>query len=445
MPQSLTQHGTPVGEKAEKFLRLLTESLGMSGIEIRLWDGTSWRTSHEGIPKITLIFHDPYAVRRMFLQPSSLSFGEGYINGAFDVEGDMNELFALADDLTFFKPSLYQKSRYLHYLLAIPQEQQSEEDGWNPSDFTSGPGSSDRIQKAINFHYDLPIEFWRPWLDQSMTYSCAYFRSPEASLDTAQADKLDYICRKLDLRSGERFLDMGCGWGSLVIHAAKQYGVQALGVTLSPKQAEFAQTRIRQLGLQEKAHVKILDFLDMNDEGSFDKIASVGAIEHVPEAQLLDYFSRANALLKPNGVFFNQGITRNPTRPMRPGREFLDKFVFPDHHLATIGETLSAAEQAGMEVRDVENLREHYVSTLNHWRYRLESHQSIIEQVTSPKTYRIFKLYLAGTAYEMLKGRVHVHQSLFMKPGAALSAAPKTREAWYVDVSRQNRPLKTST
>ena len=433
MSHSVTQYDNQVGEKAEKFLRLLTETLAVSGLEIRLWNGAMWCTGSEGTPNITLTFHDPYAVRQMFLRPSSLSLGEGYITGAFDVEGDMNELFHLADALTYFKQSLYQKSQLVQYLLAIPERHTSDEEGWNPANITGAPESRERVRTAINFHYDLPIEFWRQWLDPSMAYSCAYFRAPESSLEKAQEDKLDYICRKLDLRPGETFLDMGCGWGSLIIHAAKHYGVQALGVTLSPRQVDFAHARIQKLGLPKEARARICDFRDMKDEGPFDKIASVGAIEHVPESQLSDYFSLTYALLKPNGVFFNQGITRNPTRPMRPGKEFLDKYVFPDHHLATIGETLNAAEQAGLEVRDVENLREHYVSTLNHWRYRLESHQYFIEQVTNPQTYRVFKLYLAGTAYEMLKGRVHLYQSLFVKPGSSTSVSPKTRSAWYVD------------
>lgn len=433
MMNSATQYDISVGEKAERFLRLLTKSLAVSGVEIRLWDGTNWCTGREGKSNITLVFHDPYSVRRMFVDPSSLSLGEGYINGAFDIEGNMNELFALADSLTYLNPGLYQKSQLNQYLLAIPRRHLSAEEGWNSANFTGAPESRDRVRMAINFHYDLPIEFWRQWLDQSLTYSCAYFRSPESSLDTAQEDKLDYICRKLDLRPGETFLDMGCGWGSLIIHAAKHYGVHALGVTLSPKQANFAHVQIQKFGLQQKANVKTCDFRDIKDEGPFDKVASVGAIEHVPESQLLDYFSLAHALLKPNGVFFNQGITRNPTQPMRPGKEFLDTYVFPDHHLATIGETLSAGEQTGMEVRDVENLREHYVSTLNHWHHRLESQRYSIEQLTNSKTFRVFKLYLAGTAYEMFKGRVHLYQSLFVKPGSHSCGPPKTRGAWYVN------------
>ena len=433
MTSSATQYDTSVSEKAEKFLRLLTESLAISGVEIRLWDGTNWCTGQEGIPKVTLVFHDPYSVRRMFVDPSSLTLGEGYINGDFDVEGNMNELFALADSLTSFNPSLYQKSQFHQYLQTIPQRTLPEEGGWSSANFTGAPESRERVQQAINFHYDLPIEFWRQWLDQSLTYSCAYFRSPGSSLDTAQKDKLDYICRKLDLRPGNTFLDMGCGWGSLIIHAAKHYGVHALGVTLSPHQADFAHAQIQKFGLQKKALVKTCDFRDIKDEGPFDKVASVGAIEHVPDSQLLNYFSLTHTLLKPNGVFFNQGITRNPTQPMRPGKKFLDAYVFPDHHLATIGETLNAGEQAGMDVRDVENLREHYVATLNHWHHRLESQRYSIEQLTNPKTFRVFKLYLAGTAYEMFKGRVHLYQSLFIKPVPYSCGSPVTREAWYVD------------
>jgi len=433
MTNSATQSDRSVSKKAEKFLRLLTKALAVSGVEIRLWNGTHWCTSGEGIPKVTLIFHDPYSVRQMFIDPDSLTLGEAYINGAFDVEGNMKEVFALADSLTYFNPSLYQKSQVIHYLRAIPQRPLSQKEGWNSATLSDVQESREQVRQAINFHYNLPIEFWRLWLDQSLTYSCAYFRSPESSLDTAQEDKLDYICRKLDLRPGETFLDMGCGWGSLTIHAAKHYGAQALGVTLSSKQADFASAKIHEFGLQNNASVKLCDVRDIKGECLFNKISSVGMLEHVPQSELQEYFSLSHRLLKPNGVFFSQGITRNPTLPMRPGKEFLATYVFPGHYLGTIGEILNAGEQVGMEVRDVENLREHYVATLNHWHHRLESQRSSIELLTNPKTFRVFQLYLAGTAYEMYKGRVHVYQSLFIKPGGNISGSPQTRKPWYVD------------
>ena len=273
------------------------------------------------------------------------------------------------------------------------------------------------------------MEFWRLWLDSQLVYSCAYFEKPDATLDEAQVAKLDLVCRKLRLQPGERFLDMGCGWGALICHAAKHYGVQAVGVTLSPRQAEQASKRIHELGLGENCRVEVRNFFDVEELGPFDKIASVGAVEHV---QSLDrYFDYAFQLLAPGGWFLNHGITTAPTNPLRAGNSFLDRYVFPDYHLASIGETVEAAERAGFDVRDVENLREHYACTLDHWHERLVHARAEVERVTDEVRYRIFDLYLAGSAYEFRVGRLHLHQTLLFKPKPGESFAPQTRHEWY--------------
>jgi cyclopropane-fatty-acyl-phospholipid synthase len=289
--------------------------------------------------------------------------------------------------------------------------------------------SHSRTRKAISYHYDLPVEFWRLWLDSQLVYSCAYFEKAEATIDEAQVAKLDLVCRKLRLQPGERFLDMGCGWGALICHAAKHYGVKVLGVTLSARQAEQAAKRIQELGLGENCRVEVRNFFDVAEFGPFDKIASVGAVEHV---QSLDrYFDYAYRLLKPGGWFLNHGITTSPTNPLREGASFLDRYVFPDYHLASIGETIRAAEVAGFDVRDVENLREHYARTLEFWHERLVQSRAEIEDVTEPVRYRIFDLYLAGSVYEFQIGRLHLHQTLLLKPKKGEPLPARTRDDWY--------------
>jgi cyclopropane-fatty-acyl-phospholipid synthase len=200
--------------------------------------------------------------------------------------------------------------------------------------------SRERTRQAICYHYDLPVEFWREWLDPQLVYSCAYFRSPEESLDTAQANKLDYICRKLEFRPGEHFLDLGCGWGALVCHAARHYGVHASGITLSPLQADYSTGRIEREGLASRCRIVLGDFREERGEGLYDKIASVGAIEHVAPRDLPAYFQRAFNLLRRGGRFFNQGIVWPATKDRRRGPSFVQNYVFPDGHLETLHETL---------------------------------------------------------------------------------------------------------
>jgi cyclopropane-fatty-acyl-phospholipid synthase len=431
MTPTLDKKTKKVSNNASRFIKSLANVIEPRNFTIRLWDGTLLSPAHGEISKLTIQFHDPFAIRKMFWSLSSFSLGEAYIVGSFDVEGSIREIFPIADSLVQHQPGFLQKIHHARMLLSIPKSTISSKQGWKSATLNGDPWSPKRVNKAINFHYDLPAEFWQQWLDKEMVYSCAYFRSPENTLDIAQVDKLDYICRKLRLCRGETLLDMGCGWGGLIVHATKYYGVKALGVTLSPNQAEYVCSRIKKEKLEDRSCVRVCDFRDVKEKEPFDKIASVGAVEHVPESRLQEYFQLVWNLLKPGGLFFNQGITRNPTRPLRPGKAFLDNYIFPDHHLVTIGETLEASEQVGFEVRDVENLREHYVSTLEHWHDRLDANQGAVEQITNPMTFRAFKLYLAGTAHEFCKGRVHLQQSLFFKLSNTICTSPRTRSALY--------------
>ncbi|HEY2614758.1 MAG TPA: cyclopropane-fatty-acyl-phospholipid synthase family protein [Chthoniobacterales bacterium] len=366
--------------------------------------------------------HTPAGLRALLFRPSSLRLGEAYIFGDCDVVGNLRDVFRIADQLIGRKSSFSDRLRAGWFLL---RHSRSGAAAKYAARLSGGRQSRSRTRRAISYHYDLPVEFWRLWLDPRLVYSCAYFATPAATLEEAQLAKLDLICRKLRLRPGERFLDMGCGWGALICHAAKQYGVQALGVTLSARQAEHAQEQIQRLGLGDSCKVEVRDFFDAGELGPFDKIASVGAVEHVQSLER--YFDCVHRMLQPGGWFLNHGITTSPTQPLRKGDSFLDRYVFPDYRLASIGATVGAAERAGFDVRDVENLREHYACTVQHWHERLVHARAEIEKLSDPVRYRIFDLYLAGTGYEFRVGRLQLHQTLLFKPDPTAPLAPQTR------------------
>jgi cyclopropane-fatty-acyl-phospholipid synthase len=276
-------------------------------------------------------------------------------------------------------------------------------------------------------------EFYALWLDRRMVYSCAYFIDPEEDLEAAQERKLDYLCRKLRLRPGERLLDIGCGWGGLVIHAAQHYGVEALGITLSRPQVDLANERIREAGLSHCCRVEMCDYRDVDEPAGFDKLVSVGMFEHVGEGLLPLYFRQAWRLLRPGGAFLNHGIARRATDSLPKGPTFSDRYVFPDGELVPIHISLQHAEANHFEVRDVESLREHYALTLRHWVRRLEArHEQVLEVVDEP-TYRVWRLFMSGSAYGFSVGRINVYQALLVKPDGGRSGLPLTRADWYAD------------
>jgi cyclopropane-fatty-acyl-phospholipid synthase len=408
------------------FLDALLQEYPRRDFQVRLWDGSVWGTASQ--PLFTLVLKRPGALRAMFLSANELTLGEAYIFDDFDIEGDIEAAFDLADFLLVQERSLGQRFSLVERLLQLPKSRPRAD--LHPVEFRGKAHAKDRDRQAISYHYDLPTDFYGLWLDRCMVYSCAYFSKPEEDLDSAQQRKLDYICRKLRLCRGERLLDIGCGWGALIMHAASHYGVQAVGITLSVPQAEVARQRVREAGLNKQCRVEVSDYRDLDHSQQYDKIVSVGMFEHVGEALLPEYFGRAWTLLRPGGVFLNHGIAYSATY-LRRGPSFVDRYVFPDGDLVPISTTLRAAELSGFEVRDVESLREHYALTLHHWGRRLEAHAEEVRRITDDITYRIWRLYTAGAAHWFRSGRLNLYQALLAKPLNGRSGLPLTREDWY--------------
>jgi cyclopropane-fatty-acyl-phospholipid synthase len=402
--------------------------------------------SPNSTPAFTLVFRRPGILRRIFFPPSELALAEAFARGDVEVEGDLEAAAALPRVLGARLRSPARIARVLRLGARLPAgERLSESSGtatrrrprWLAR-HTRG-----RDAAAIRFHYDVGNDFYRLWLDRRMVYSCAYFPTDGEELDSAQEAKLDYICRKLRLAPGERLLDIGCGWGGLVRHAVRHYGVEALGITLSSPQAAYADERIRAEGLESRCRVEVRDYRDLPDTTVFDKVASVGMFEHVGRRRLSDYLEIAFRLTRPGGLFLNHGIVslenaRPQTRTDRLAQRllrrnrFMDRYVFPDGELIPLGEVLGLAEAAGFEARDAESLREHYAHTLRHWGRRLEaSHAAAVEQV-GETTYRVWRLYLAASAHAFAVGRISVVQLLLAKPDAqGRCGLPPTRNHLY--------------
>jgi cyclopropane-fatty-acyl-phospholipid synthase len=419
--------GKPQSLISADLLETLLADYPRRDFQVRLWDGTTWGMEKQ--PRFTLVLKHAGALRAMFLSPSELSIGEAYVYDDFDIEGDIEAAFDLADYLLGQERSLGKNFDLNERPQKLPVKDRPRA-GSHRIKLWGSVHSEDRDQQAVAYHYDLPAEFYTLWLDQRMLYSCAYFATSEDDLDSAQQRKLDYICKKLRLRCGERLLDIGCGWGGLIMHAAANYGVQAVGLTLGAPQAEVARQRLRETGLNDRCRVEVSDYRDIDHGQQYDKIVSVGMFEHVGQALLPEYFNRAYELLRPGGVFLNHGIAYSATYRRR-GPSFSDHYVFPDGELVPIHATLRAAELSGFEVRDLESLREHYALTLHKWVQRLEAHAEEARRITDDRTYRIWRLYMAGSAHLFRTGRLNVYQTLLAKPRHGDSGLPLTREDWY--------------
>ena len=420
----------PARDAALELLDNLLDGAGASNIAFRLWEGTTWRPPHSaGDPRATLVLKDPGALRTMLETPSDLLLGEMYIFGDLDVEGDIEAIFQAIDQLFELRLGVADRLRYASLLRRLPQSGSARHDA-HRTQLRGARHSKQRDGRAVRHHYDVSNEFFALWLDRRMMYSCAYFKQASDTLDQAQEQKLDYICRKLRLKEGERLLDIGCGWGALILHAAKKYGAQALGITLSKRQAEVAEQRIREEGVGGHCRVEVCDYRDLDQAESFDKLVSVGMFEHVGEKLLPEYFRRAWRLLVPGGAFLNHGIARNLHHPDR-GPSFIAQYVFPDSELVPISTVLRTAEDAGWEVRDLESLREHYARTLHFWVHRLEQHAAQARQVVDEVTYRIWRLYMAGGAHRFRTGWLNLYQALLVKPEHGDSRLPLTRADWY--------------
>ena len=412
--------------RAWEVLRELLQDYGSRDFAIELWDGSRWEPDPGNFCRFEWKINSPGVLRSMLRSDRQVALGGAFIYGDFDIIGDILAIFPVAEYLSERQLSTAQKLKLGPLLLSLPSTAKSPSVGLH-----GGMHSRARDRQAVRFHYDVSNEFYQLWLDSRMVYSCAYFQSADDSVETAQEQKLDYICRKLRLRPGERLLDIGCGWGGLIMHAARNYGVHAAGITLSEQQLALAQQRIADAGLSSNCEVHLLDYRDAIRLGTFDKLVSVGMVEHVGEDQLPSYFSSALQLLDPGGTFLNHGIARagNRRRPKDP--TFTDVYVFPDSDLVPISTTIRAAEASGFEVRDVENLREHYHLTLMQWLRRLETHEDAAKKLVDEVKYRTWRLYLAGSAYYFRTGKLDLYQTLLVKRGNGPSGLPLTRKDWY--------------
>lgn len=414
-------------------LRVLEELLGARTtreICFRLWDGTHWPDNR---PRpATMVLNHPGALRAMFASMNEIGLAEAYLYDDFNIDGEIERIYALSDHMIHSSTSLLKKVRFGWLVLRLPAYQEKRIEDRGPARMSGRRHSIERDRQAIRYHYDVSNDFYALWLDRNMVYSCAYFQSPDENLDTAQERKLDYICRKLRFRPGQRMLDIGCGWGGLIKHASGRYGVEATGITLSRPQAELANQRLAEAGLADQACVEERDYQDIPEVTPFDALVSVGMFEHVGAELLGTYFRKAYQILRPGGVFLNHGIASTTYDNPRRGPTFSDRYVFPDGELTPLNRTLHAAEEAGFEVRDVESLRDHYVLTLRQWVKRLENNHQQALNFVSEATYRVWRLFMSASAHGFASGRINVYQSLLVKPTeAGASNLPLTRADWY--------------
>ncbi len=419
-------------QESLRFLERLFENIDRRGVRIRFWDGSVWPDPDGGEAPATVVLKHPGSLRSMFASGSEVRIGEAFIYDDFDIEGDVQAVLGIADDLARNRPNLLALADMARTLHKLPRKRRRTSPVRQPAALSGRQHSVERDRQAVQYHYDLSNDFFKLWLDRRMVYSCAYYGAPGDSLDTAQERKLDYICRKLRLKPGERLLDIGCGWGGLVIWAAEHYGVKALGITLSENQARYASEQIRAAGLQKLCRVEPRDYREVDEPGAFDKLVSVGMFEHVGEELMPVYFRLPYRLLKPGGVFLNHGIAASPHHRRQGHDSFIDRYVFPDGELIPINTSLHAAEEEGFEVRDVESLREHYTLTLEEWVRRLEDKHAAAVEIADEEHYRTMRIYMSASAYGFRKGSISVFQTLLAKPHEnGDTGLPLTRENWY--------------
>ncbi|MFI8886916.1 class I SAM-dependent methyltransferase [Streptomyces sp. NPDC053813] len=428
-----------MADAALRLTALAEELLGERlPVRIRAWDGSE--SGPPGAP--VLVIRNRRALRRLLWKPGELGLARAWVAGELDIEGDLYEALDLlaaliwergADAKDGVHPVRDPKVRaFAKGLLQLagpwpPPPPPPEEVRRR----TGTLHTKRRDKAAISHHYDVGNDFYELVLGPSMVYSCAYWEDG-GNLEDAQRDKLDLVCRKLALKEGDRLLDVGCGWGSMAIHAAREYGARVTGVTLSVEQAAFARKRIAEEGLTDRIEIRVQDYRDVRD-GPYDAISSIGMAEHVGAVRFREYADDLHALLKPGGRLLNHQIARRPEPDESAYHvdDFIDAYVFPDGELAPVGRTLATLEEAGFEARDVESLREHYALTLRRWVANLEEHWDRAVGMTSPGRARVWRLYMAASALSFEHNKIGVNQILVVRPAeGGASRTPLRARAW---------------
>ena len=396
----------------EKRIESLASDLRAQDLPLRiaLWDGKAFDLGRT--PRATIRVTKPAALRRL-ANPSLDELGDAYVHGELDAEGDLESLIDSATQLA------RHAGKRVNRL----------------GQFFAGIRHSKKLDaEAIAYHYDVSNDFYKLWLDDNLVYSCAYFTDENSSLEQAQIAKIDHVLRKIRLQPGQRLLDIGCGWGALIMRAAERYGARATGITLSKNQYELAHQRITAAGLADRCEVLLMDYRDI--QGKFDRITSIGMFEHVGLKNLRSYFARIHELLADDGVVMNHGITStNPDSAEVPwgAGSFIERHVFPHGELPHISLALKEISTAGLEAVDIENLRLHYALTLRHWTMRYEDAQEHIRDLVGDSRYRIWRIYLAGCAYAFEHAWTAIHQIVAVKAGHTGEnyPLPRTREYMY--------------
>ncbi|MEU6576206.1 cyclopropane-fatty-acyl-phospholipid synthase family protein [Streptomyces sp. NPDC046805] len=428
-----------MAEDASRLTSLAEQLLGVPlPVRVRAWDGSE--AGPPGAP--ALVLRNRRALRRLLFKPGELGLVRAWVSGDLGIDGDLYTALDLMAGLVWERgedtgrtplrvlrdPAARAAVRELLTLAGPPIPPAPPREEVRRSRHLHTRRSDKR---AISHHYDVGNDFYALVLGPSMVYSCAYWEDA-GTLESAQRDKLELVCRKLGLTPGQRLLDVGCGWGSMAIHAAREHGVHVVGVTLSQEQAAYARKRVADEGLTDRVEIRVQDYRDVSD-GPYDAISSIGMAEHVGAERYLEYATDLYALLKPGGRLLNHQIARRPQRDETAYHvdEFIDSYVFPDGELAPLGTTVTQLERAGFEVRDVESIREHYARTLRRWVTRLEADWDRAVRLAGPGRARVWRLYMAASALAFEHNRIGVNQVLAVRtPESGDSGLPLRARTW---------------
>ena len=379
-------------------------------LRLELWNGQKVDFGRH-LPQVTIKVPHVSALSYL-LTPSLFNLGKAYVEGEIEVEGRADQIISIGNALA--RHTLKPEGKFARVVRSVHHTRKRDEE-------------------AICYHYDVSNDFYSAWLDENMVYSCAYFENGDESLAAAQLKKIDHILTKIRLRPGHTLLDIGCGWGALVMRAAEKFGVRCVGITLSQNQYELARERIRHAGLADRVEIRLEDYREIS--GTFDRITSVGMFEHVGAKHLPGYFRKIHSLLADDGMVMNHGITT--TDPQNGataygGGDFIDQYVFPHGELQHIGTVLTTMQEGGLEAFDVENLRRHYAKTCSIWAENFETNAVQIKTLVDGRRFRIWRVYLAGCAYAFAQDWISLYQVAGVKANREPSGLPWSRRYMYI-------------